>query len=444
MSPMDKLTYRDVNEIVLRGMKSPRKVYYLFLLLSFLGICLGWACWGYQVHVGLRAAGMNHPVMWGTYLINFVFWIEIGHAGSLMSALLYLCKAGWRSPIARTAEAMTVFSVAIAGLMPFVHLGRVWLWFWLLPYPNQRDLWPNFQSPLIFDFWAASGYLTLSLLFWYTGVYPDLAVARDHSTGLRRKLYKLLSFGWRSNQRQWHAFHSSYILFAALTVAFVPCVASIVSWDFALTIVPGYHSTIWGPYFLVGALHSGLAMLLTLIVPLRRIYKLERIITPSVLENIAKILIATAFLMLYDYLVEYFMAWYGGDPTERTTFLIRAIGPYASIFWFVVATDIVLPFLFAFKSVRTNILLLFVISIVMNIGMWLERFVIIIGPPAHDWIPYDWGLYWPSLIEWGILAGTFGLFFFLFLVYSKLAPTISISETKENLPPPGELAEESK
>lgn len=441
---MEDLSYRDINEIVFRGMKSSRMLYYVFLFLSFLGICLGVSCWAYQLVSGLRAAGLNHPVMWGTYLINFVFWIEIGHAGSLMSALLYLCRASWRSPIARTAEAMTIFSVAMAGLMPFVHLGRVWLWYWLIAYPNQRTIWPNFQSPLIFDFWAALGYLTLSLLFWYTGLYPDFAVARDHSTGWRRKLYTALSLGWRSTQKQWRPFHGSYVIFSALTVAFVPCVASIVSWDYALTIVPGYHSTIWGPYFLVGALHSGLAMLLTLIVPMRHIYRLEKIITIKVLENIAKIIIAMAFLMLYDYLVEFFLAWYAGDPTEQHTFKLRVMGPYAPIFWFVVATVIILPFIFSFKSVRTNPTYLFVISIVINLGMWLERFVIIIDPPAHDWIPYDWGIYWPSLVEWGILAGTISFFFFLFLLYSKLAPTISITETKEELRPPGAPEEQSK
>lgn len=440
---MEGLSYRDINDIVLEGMRAPSRLYYLFLTLSFLGICLGVACWGYQVHIGLQASGMNHPVMWGTYLINFVFWIEIGHAGSLMSALLYLCRAKWRSPIARTAEAMTIFAVAMAGFMPFVHLGRSWLWYWLVPYPSERTLWPNFQSPLIFDFWAASGYLTLSLLFWYTGLYPDLAVARDHFSGFRRKLYRVLSLGWRSTAGQWRPFHASYTLFAGLTVAFVPCVASIVSWDFALTIVPGYHSTIWGPYFLVGALHSGLAMLLTLIIPLRRIYGLERIITVDVLENIAKILIATTFLMFYDYLVEFFMAWYGGDPTEQTTFTLRVLGPYSPIFWAMVVMVIVAPLLFSFKKVRTDPVFLFVISIVINVGMWLERFIIIIGPPAHDWIPYNWKLYWPSLTEWGILTGSISFFFFLFLVYSKLAPTVSITETKVDLPAPGAPGQES-
>ncbi|MGC8494560.1 MAG: NrfD/PsrC family molybdoenzyme membrane anchor subunit [Syntrophobacteraceae bacterium] len=253
-----------------------------------------------------------------------------------------------------------------------------------------------------------------------------------------KKLYRLLSFGWRSTQTQWRPFESSYILFSAITVAFVPCVASIVSWDYALTIVPGYHSTIWGPYFMVGALHSGLAMLLTLIIPMRRIYRLEKIITVDVIENIAKILISTAFLMLYDYLVEFFMSWYGSDPTEMMTFKLRAVtGLYPPIFWFVVVSVIAVPFLFSFKSIRTNLSFLFIISIVMNIGMWLERFIIIIGPPAHDWIPYDWGWYWPSLVEWGILGGSISFFFLLFLVYSKTIPTISITETKEELTPPG-------
>ena len=294
----------------------------------------------------MGAAGINHPVMWGTYLINFVFWIEIGHAGSLMSALLYLLRARWRGPIGRSAEAMTIFAVAIAGLFPFIHLGRLWIFYWMFPYPNQRDLWPNFQSPLIFDEIAIGGYLTISLLFWFVGLIPDLAAIREQAKGWRRKIYGILSLGWVGSQEQWRPYKQAYLFFAFLTTTFVFCVASIVSWDFALTIVPGFHSTIYGPYFLAGAIHSGLAMLLTLLVPLRSVFNLTGLITTRVLENIAKILMATTFVLIYSYLVEYFMAWYSGHPTEWTTFFLRAVGQYAPEFWLTVLTCVLAPLLF--------------------------------------------------------------------------------------------------
>ncbi len=435
---MQALSYRQVTEKVLNGLAMPRwSLYYLYLYLSLIGMAVGAGCWAYQIYSGMGASGLKHPVMWGTYLINFVFWIEIGHAGSLMSALLYLTRASWRSPIARTAEAMTIFSVSVAALFPFIHLGRTWIFYWLIPYPNQRNLWPNYQSPLIFDFWAASGYLTISLLFWYTGLLPDLAAARDHTSGWRRNFYTVLSLGWNLTQRKWRPFKHAYVFFAALTVSFVVCVASIVSWDYALTIIPGYHSTIWGPYFLVGAVHSGLCMLLTLIIPLRRIYRLEEIITVRVLENIAKVIVVMALLLIYDYLVEFFMAFYSGNETERTTFILRVAGPYVIIFWATVITALVLPLAFMFKGIRTSPSRLFILSIIINIGMWMERFIIIIGPPSHDFIPYAWGTYAPSLTEWGILIGSFSLFAFMFLLYAKLIPTVSIAEMKESsLAPP--------
>jgi Ni/Fe-hydrogenase subunit HybB-like protein len=436
---MTAISYSDINQKVLRGLSAPRRTYYFILLACFVGVLIGAACWAYQFYVGLGAAGINHPVMWGTYLINFVFWIEIGHAGSLMSAALYLCRARWRSPIGRSAEAMTVFAVFIALLFPLIHLGRSWIFYWVLPYPNQRNLWPDFQSPLIFDLFAATGYLAISFLFWSVGLLPDLAVVRDRSQGIRRRLYGFFSMGWTQSYRQWVPYKWAYLLFAALTTAFVVCVASVVSWDYALTIVPGYHSTIYGPYFLVGAIHSGLAMLLTLIVPMRWIYRFEELITTRVLESIAKILIVTTLLLGYVYFVEFFMAWYSGQAAERTTFLLRASGPYGWMFW-VTLFCISLPLLFLKKNIRTSPRWLFSIAIVVNIGMWLERFVIIVGPLTHDFIPYAWGLYMPSLVEIGILVGSFSLFFFLFLLFTKFLPTIAIAEMKETLGPQGRQA----
>ncbi len=430
------LTYEAVTARVVGTLWHPGRRFRMCLLFTFFGILVGAGCWAYQIYLGLGASGINHPVMWGTYLINFVFWIEIGHAGSLMSALLYLTHARWRSPIARSAEAMTIFSVAIAGLFPFIHLGRSWIFYWLVPYPNQRNLWPNFQSPLIFDFWAAAGYLTISVLFWYTGLLPDLAIVRDRASGWRRSLYAFFALGWRQSHHQWRPYKSAYLYFAAITTAFVPIVASIVSWDYALTIIPGYHSTIYGPYFLVGAVYSGLAMLLTLLVPLRRIFRLEDIITTWVLERIAWVMFFMAVLMAYDYAVEYFLAWYGGEPTEWTTFVKRAVGYYSPMFWVVVVTVVFWPLLFLFKGVRTSPGWLFASGIIINIGMWLERFVIIIGPVSHDFDPYSWGTYWPSWVEWGILYGSFSALAFGFLLFTKYLPTIPITEIKEDLEPP--------
>jgi len=428
---MEAVSYREINRRILGSLLPPGKPYYLALLACFSGMVIGASCWVYQIYFGLGVAGVNHPVMWGTYLINFVFWIEIGHAGSLTSALLYLSGAKWRNPVGRSAETMTVFAVAIAGLFPFIDLGRSWILYWLWPYPNQRNLWPNFQSPLIFDEIAAAGYLIISSLFLYTGLIPDLAVLRDHHRGVRRKIYGFLSLGWTGSHRQWHHYKTAYMFFAFLITAFVVCVASIVSWDFALTIVPGYHSTIFGPYFLVGAVHSGMAMLLTLVIPLRRIFGLEKLIPIRVLENVAKIMIFTTILLIYIYFVEFFMAWYSGHAAERTTFWLRVFGPYAWQFWFTVFTCMFLPLMFFFKRVRTRPMGLFVISIVINIGMWFERFVIVVGPLTHDFIPYAWGHYWPSWIEWGILLGSFSFFFFLFLIFVKFLPSVSITEMKE-------------
>ena len=430
------LTYHELTGRVVGTLWYPSRMWLFFLLMSLMGMLLGASCWGYQIYLGLGASGINHPVMWGTYLINFVFWIEIGHAGSMMSALLYLTHARWRNPIARGAESMTLFSVMIAGLFPFIHLGRSWIFYWLIPYPNQRNLWPNFQSPLIFDFWAAGGYLTISFMFWYMGLLPDLAILRDRARGWHRTLYAVISLGWRQSHRQWRPYKSAYLYFAAITTAFVPCVASIVSWDYALTIVPGYHSTIYGPYFLVGAILSGLAMLLTLLIPLRRIYKLEDIISIWVLERVALVILFMGILMGYDYIVEFFLAWYGGEQTEWTTFMLRAGGYYSPMFWFVVASVILWPLLFISKKIRTSPMWLMISSIIINIGMWLERFVIIIGPVTHGYDPYSWGNYWPSWVEWGILYGSFSVLAFLFLLFTKYLPSVPITEIKEDLEPP--------
>ncbi|MDY0042810.1 MAG: NrfD/PsrC family molybdoenzyme membrane anchor subunit, partial [Desulforhabdus sp.] len=340
---MQGITYGEIDDKILATLSPPGKLYYLMLAGCATGILIGLACWGYQIATGLGVAGILHPVMWGTYLINFVFWVGIAHSGTLISAILYLFKARWRTPLARSAEAMTVFAVSTAGLFPLIHLGRVWIVYWILPYPNQRNLWPNFQSPLVFDVIAISTYLTVSLLFWYTGLIPDLATVRDRASGIRRKIYGILSLGWTGSDREWNHHGTAYLLFAALATPLVISVHSVVSWDFALGIAPGWHSTIFAPYFVAGAIHSGLAMVLTLLIPLRRIFKLENILTMHIFENVAKTIVFTGLIMGYSYLTESFISWYSGNATEWAIFHWRATGPYAFLFWMMVAFNSIAP-----------------------------------------------------------------------------------------------------
>ncbi|MEW6667775.1 MAG: NrfD/PsrC family molybdoenzyme membrane anchor subunit [Thermodesulfobacteriota bacterium] len=432
-----KLTYKEINERILAAMSPAPRAYYAVLALLFLGILTGAACWAYQIATGLGAAGVMHPVVWGTYLVNFVFWVGIAHSGTLISAILFLFRAKWRTPLARSAEAMTVFAVAIAGLFPLIHLGRVWLVYWILPYPNQRNLWPNFQSPLVFDVIAISTYLTVSFLFWYTGLIPDLAVLRDRLRGIRRQIHGLFSLGWTGSQRHWSHHGWGYLLFAALATPLVISVHSVVSWDFALGIVPGWHSTIFAPYFVAGAIHSGLAMVLMLLIPLRRIYRLQDILDMRVLDMVARTIVLTGLIMGYSYATEGFIAWYSGNVAERSIFLWRATGHYAFLFWMMTAFNSIAPLAFFFRRVRGNLAALFIISILINIGMYYERYVIILTSPGREFDPYSWGTYiGPTWVEYGILTGSFCMFFFLFLLFAKFIPSVSITELKEESLPP--------
>jgi molybdopterin-containing oxidoreductase family membrane subunit len=426
-------SYRDVNREILRTLSPPGRAYYLLVALAFTGVLIGASCWAYQISTGMGVAGIKHPVVWGTYLINFVFWVGIAHSGTLISAILFLFRAPWRTAIARSSEAMTVFAVSTAGLFPLIHLGRVWIVYWILPYPNQRNLWPNFQSPLVFDVIAISTYLTVSSLFWYTGLMPDLAIVRDNSTGLKRKIYGILSLGWEGTHRQWNHYGTAYLLFAALATPLVISVHSVVSWDFALAIVPGWHSTIFAPYFVAGAIHSGLAMVITLLIPLRRVFRLEDMITVHILENLAKTIILTGLIVGYAYGVEFFLAWYSGNMAEWDTFIWRAKGAYATGFWIMVICNAIVPLVFFWKKARTNLVSLFITCVLINIGMWFERYVIIITSIAHEFDPYSWGLYSPTWVEFGIMIGSFSLFFFLFLLFVKFLPSVSITEVKESL-----------
>ncbi len=435
MQPLETMSYREVDQQILDTLAPPGKRYYGLVAGCFLGVLWGAIAWGYQIALGLGVAGVMHPVVWGTYLTNFVFWVGIAHSGTLISAILFLFRAPWRTSIARSSEAMTVFAVCTAGLFPLIHMGRVWVVYWILPYPNQRNLWPNFQSPLVFDVIAISTYLTVSVLFWYTGLMPDLAVVRDRATGLRRKIYGVLSLGWLGTHRQWNHYGMAYLLFAALATPLVISVHSVVSWDFALSIVPGFHSTIFAPYFVAGAIHSGLAMVITLLVPLRALFKVENLITDSTLENLAKTIILTGLIVGYSYIMEYFMAWYSGNMVERDTFIWRAIGYYAPQFWIMVVGNTIAPLMLFFKKARTHLPILFCICILINFGMWFERYVIIVGSVSHEFDPYSWGLFFPTWVDYSILVGSFCLFLFMFFLFVKFLPSISMTEVKEAVTP---------
>jgi Ni/Fe-hydrogenase subunit HybB-like protein len=428
----EKVGFSDVDGKIMTMLVPPGRRYWAVVSLLLLGVIYGYlVVWPYQILTGMGSAGYRPPVMWGAYLVNFVFWVGIAHSGTLISAILFLFRARWRTSISRSAEAMTIFAVLIASLFPIIHLGRPWVFYWLIPYPNQRTLWPDFQSPLIFDFLAVSTYLTASALFWFTGLVPDLATVRDRTAGLKRRIYGFFSLGWSGTNRQWRHYKAAYLLLAGLCTPLVISVHSVVSWDFALAVIPGYHSTIFAPYFVAGAIHSGLAMVLTILIPLRRIFHMESVITADTLEKIAKTSIFMALIVGYAYVVEPFIAWYSGNVFERQTFLFRVIGYYAPLFWIMCFCNVAAPLLFIFRRVRTSMAWLFTIAILINIGMWLERFVIIVGSMARDYLPYAWGNYWPNWVDWSITFGSFCLFGLLFLLFVRFLPAISMTEVKE-------------
>ncbi len=434
------LSYRQVNRDLLHQVFSAPAIPWSLLLAGDLAVlAFGLYCWRYQLEAGLGVTGLNHPVSWGVYITNFVFWVGIAHSGTLISAVLFLFRARWRTSIARSAEAMTIFAVMTAALFPIIHLGRAWNFYWLLPYPNQRQLWVNFQSPLVWDAFAISTYFAVSVMFWYIGLIPDLAAVRDRARGLRRTLYGLLSLGWQGTNRQWLHYLSAYGFFAALATPLVVSVHSVVSWDFAMALVPGWHSTIFAPYFVAGAIFSGLAMVLTLLIPLRRLFGLEAYITAAHFDNLGKLIILTSLILSYAYVSEVFIAWYSGNPFERAIFWYRAFGDYGRLFWLMVFCNCLVPMLLWVRSIRTHTLWLFGIALLINIGMWLERFVIIVSSLAHEFNPSAWGVYQPSWVEVGITAGSFAWFFLWFLLFIKFLPLVSLAEVKEHLPPPADL-----
>jgi len=419
---------------VLAALGRPGPLWILGFLTSALFFGGGLALWGYQVFRGLGVAGINHPVSWGVYIANFVFWVGIAHSGTLISAVLFLFRARFRSSFNRAAEAMTLFALMTAGLFPLIHLGRVWVFYYLLPYPNERQLWVNFRSPLIWDVFAVTTYMIVSAVFFYVGLLPDLAVARRRLTGIAQKIFRVLSLGWRGTQRQWRHYGKLYLFLAAFATPLVASVHSIVSWDFAISIVPGWHTTIFAPYFVAGAILSGTAMVITLVAPMRSILKLEEYITPSHFEAIAKILLLTSLIVSYAYIAETALAFYGHNAAEAGQFRYRMLGDYRVFFWTMILCNSVLPLSLFVKKLRRNIRYLFVLSLFVNVGMWLERFVLIVTSLSHEYEPYSWGSYSPSFVEIGITLGSFGLFFSLYLLFLKTLPVLSITELKEHQP----------
>ena len=431
-----KNDFDSVTEIVSRVAehKPPRAWYIAFsIAVSFLGV-LGF-CLAYLLWEGVGVWGNNQPVAWGFPIVNFVFWVGIGHAGTLISAVLFLFRQTWRTAINRFAEAMTIFAVICAGLFPGIHIGRPWFAYWLFPLPNQMDMWPNFRSPLVWDVFAVGTYFTVSFLFWYVGMIPDLATLRDRATTKVRKLmYGLFSIGWTGSNRAWHRYERAYLLLAALATPLVLSVHSVVSFDFATTQLPGWHTTIFPPYFVAGAIFSGFGMVITLMVPARQLFGLKDLVTVRHMENMCKVIMATGMMVGYAYAMEFFISWYSGNPYESFVFINRAMGNYAWAYWIMVSCNVIIPQLFWFKKIRRSMLTMWIISLLVNVGMWFERFVIVVTSLSRDFLPSSWHYFKPTIIDLLTLAGSFGLFFTLFLLFCRYLPVVAVSEIKNVMP----------
>lgn len=426
-------TLSQVTDDVVRPLQQrPTALWWSAFLTAFIFLVIGIAAVTYQIKVGIGVWGLNKTVGWAFDITNFVFWVGIGHAGTLISAILFLFRQKWRTSINRSAEAMTIFAVMCAGIFPLIHMGRPWLFFWVAPYPNLRgSLWVNFRSPLLWDFFAISTYFTISLVFWYIGLIPDMATLRDRTkTKIKKTVYSLMSFGWNGSQRAWHRYETVYLLLAALATPLVLSVHSIVSMDFATSVIPGWHSTIFPPYFVAGAIFSGFAMVLTLMIIARKVLHYEEYITIDHIERMVKVVLLTGGIVALAYGTEMFMAWYSVNEYERFAFLNRAMGPYSWAFWIMVSCNVIIPQLLWIKALRRNVAFVFILSLIINVGMWFERFVIIVTSVHRDFLPSSWAMYKPTLIELATLAGSFGLFFTLFLLFARFVPFIAMGEVK--------------
>ena len=427
-------TYASVTDkisAIVLSQRTPR-VWIIGFLISLLAVGGLVYAVGYLFLKGVGIWGINIPVAWGFAIINFVWWIGIGHAGTLISAILLLLHQKWRTSINRFSEAMTIFAVMCAGMFPLLHLGRPWFFYWLFPYPSNMGVWPQFRSPLVWDVFAVSTYFTVSLLFWYMGMIPDLATIRDRAKHKFAQIaYGVVALGWRGSARHWLRYESAYLLLAGLATPLVLSVHSVVSLDFTVAILPGWHSTIFPPYFVAGAIFSGFAMVLTLVIPFRRVYRLQDLITTRHLDVMGQVMLATGLMVAYGYIMEAFMAWYSGNIFELyTAFKVRMAGPYAFVYWGTLFCNVVAIQLLWLKRVRTHAVALWIIALVVNVGMWLERFMIIIISLHRDFVPSSWGMYAPT--KWDVITfvGTIGFFLFMIFLFIRFLPMISISETR--------------
>lgn len=426
-------TYESVTDRISSVVLRPQPGSWMFgFTIAFLLLLMFFLAVSYLLYRGVGIWGINVPIAWGFAITNFVWWIGIGHAGTFISAILLLLLQKWRTAINRLTEAMTLFAVTCAGLFPLLHLGRPWVFFWILPYPDTMGLWPQFRSPLVWDVFAVSTYFTVSLIFWYSGLLPDLATLRDRATSRwKQKIYGVFALGWRGSAGHWQRHQSAYLLLAGLATPLVLSVHSVVSFDFSVAILPGWHSTIFPPYFVAGAIYSGFAMVLNILIPIRKIYHLEKIIPLRYMNNAANVMLTTGLMVGYGYLMEAFMSWYSGDVFEEYVMFNRAFGPYGWVFWILIGINVVIPQLLWSKRIRTNMLALWLVALSVNVGMWVERFVIVVQSLHRDFVPSSWRMYSPTAWDWMTLFGSVGLFFTLLYLFVRWLPMISISEVRE-------------
>ncbi len=420
-----------VGGIVLDSKRHPRS-WWLGFGIAFAMLMMMLYAITYLIYAGTGIWGINMPIAWGFAIINFVWWIGIGHAGTFISAILLLVSQQWRNSLNRMVEAMTLFAVACAGIFPLIHMGRPWAFYFLMPYPNVMALWPQFRSPLVWDVFAVSTYFTVSLVFWFIGLIPDFATLRDQARERwKQVVFGLLSLGWRGSAKHWQNYRAIYLLLAGLATPLVLSVHSVVSFDFAVAILPGWHTTIFPPYFVAGAIYSGFAMVLNIMIPVRRIYGLKNLVTDRHLNNMANVMLATGLIVAYGYATEAFMAWFSGDQYERFLLMNRLGGPYRVLYWSLILCNILIPQLLWSRKVRLNTIALWCVAFVINIGMWLERFVIVVISLHRDFVPSNWGMYSPTFWDWATFLGTIGLFMTLMFLFIRFLPMISITEVRE-------------